>query len=90
MDSIKSKPETPKSDMKIELLEDILAEQQDLREAVEKNSDRLDELLHHSKKVNTWIFSQRIKGYLKIFIIIIPIILGIIYIPPLFEDVVNR
>ena len=40
-----------------------------------------------TKKINHFVLWSRIFGILKLFIIIIPIIIGIIYLPPLLKEV---
>src|SRR3989344_3649704 len=41
------------------------------------------------EKINRWIFWQKIFGVLKILIFVIPLILAIIYLPPLIQTVIS-
>jgi len=41
-------------------------------------------------KIHHYIFWQRIWGVLKIIIIIIPLIIGAIYLPPLFREIFDK
>lgn len=61
----------------------------ELKELVEKNIKLSEEVLEISKKINGFVFWQRIFGVLKIVIIFIPLILGAIFLPPLLKDVFN-
>lgn len=68
---------------------DILLELQniskDMKQVVEENNRLNTEILRLSKKMNNFIIWQQVFGVLKILIIIVPIILGIIYLPPLLD-----
>ncbi|HBI97137.1 MAG: hypothetical protein US83_C0007G0036 [Candidatus Falkowbacteria bacterium GW2011_GWC2_38_22] len=61
----------------------------ELKELIEKNIKLSEEVLEISKKINGFVFWQRIFGVLKILIIFIPLILGAIFLPPLLKDVFN-
>ncbi len=61
----------------------------EVRELVEKNIKLSEEVLALSKKINGFVIWQRIFGVIKILIIIVPIILGIMYLPSLLSDVLN-
>lgn len=67
----------------------------------QKKEDRIEELLEKNIKltedihemtvhIKKYIFWQRIFGFLKLFIILIPIILSIIYLPPLLGQVIEQ
>jgi hypothetical protein len=44
------------------------------------------EMMEKINKINRFVFWQRIFGVLKFVIILIPLILGVIYLPPLIEN----
>ncbi len=62
------------------------------KSAEKKMSDRelLEENLRFSKKIYRYIIWRRVLGTLKILIILIPIILGFIYLPSLIEDTLGH
>lgn len=55
---------------------------EELRELLEKNIALSEEVLTLTKKSHKILFWQRIWGTVKLLLIIIPFILGIIYLPP--------
>ena len=61
----------------------------DLEKLLKQNLKISQELLEDSKKIKRWIVWQRTWGILKILIIAVPIVLGIIYLPPLLNDLVK-
>ena len=61
----------------------------EIRELVEKNIKLSEEVLELSKKINGFVIWQRIFGVIKILIIIVPIILGVIYLPSLLDGVLD-
>lgn len=60
--------------------------QDDIKGLVEKNIELTEEVLRLTKKINSFVVWERVFGVLKIFLIVIPIIWGIIYLPPLLEQ----
>ncbi len=42
------------------------------------------------RRINTYVAWQRIFGWLKVLLILIPLIIGFIYLPPLFQDLYQR
>ncbi len=63
--------------------------QKDLKKLLQDNLKISKELYIMTKKIKRWIVWQRAFGVIKILIILIPIILGIIYLPPLLKDYVK-
>lgn len=63
--------------------------QEGLEKLLKENLKISKELLDNSKKIRRWVAWQRAWGVVKILIIAVPIILGIIYLPPLIEDLVK-
>ena len=61
----------------------------ELKELTEKNIKLSEEVLVLSKKINSFVIWQKIFGIIKVLIIIIPLVLGIIFLPPLLGDVLN-
>ncbi len=64
-------------------------EVKELKELAEKNIKLSEEVLELSKKINGFVIWQRIFGVIKILIIIVPIILGIMYLPSLLGGVLD-
>lgn len=57
---------------------------------LEKNLKMTEEMYVIVKKINRTLIWQQIFSFLKILIIIVPIVLGMIYLPPLLKDVFNQ
>ena len=60
-----------------------------IEKLVEENLRLTEEVLKLTKKINNFVLWSRIFSFLKILIIIVPIVLGIIYLPPLLKDVLG-
>ena len=60
---------------------------EDLKKLMEENLALTKELLAMTKKVKNYIVWQQVFGFVKILLIAVPIILGIIYLPPLLKQV---
>lgn len=65
-------------------------ETQEIKEMLEKNISLNKEVLEKVNKINKFIVWQKVFSVLKILIIFIPIILGIIYLPPLFKNIFEQ
>lgn len=63
-----------------------IEEQQKLQKLLQENLKISQELYEMTKKIKRWVAWQRIWGWLKIVIILVPIVLGIIYLPPLMRE----
>jgi len=61
-----------------------------LEELLEKNIKLTEEVRDMTIHIKKFIYWQRIFGFLKLFIILIPIILSIIYLPPLLGQVFEQ
>src|SRR6056297_1896739 len=59
---------------------------EEIKKLVKKNLELNQEIYEMLKSVKRYVLIQQIFSVLKILIIVIPIILGIIYLPPLFEQ----
>ncbi len=62
---------------------------EEIKELLQKNIELSEEILKLTKKSHNILFWQRVFGVLKVLLIVIPIILGFIYLPPLFNKAVN-
>jgi len=67
-----------------------IKKEDDIKKLVEKNIQLSEEILELSKKTKRYIFFQQIYGTIKFLIIVVPIILGIIYLPPLLQDAFSQ
>lgn len=67
-------------------------EQQDdnIKKLLEKNLELTEEILKMTKSIKNFTTHQRIFGILKLLIIVVPIILGIIYLPPLLKGITEQ
>lgn len=61
-----------------------------LKDLIEKNIRWSQANYEISKKINRKLFMLLLGGYLKLILILIPVILGIIFLPPLLKDVFNQ
>ncbi|MAF14276.1 MAG: hypothetical protein CMI53_05320 [Parcubacteria group bacterium] len=61
----------------------------ELRKLVEENLEVSKKLLETNDKLRHWIIFQRIWTVLKLLIIIVPLILGAIYLPPLLSQAIE-
>lgn len=64
-------------------------EEKRLTELLEKNLELSNEILEISKYVKKYIVFQKIMVFVKIFLILIPILLALVYLPPLLKGVVE-
>ena len=65
-------------------------EEQDLYQLMRNNLEMNKEIYEMLKSVKTYILLQRIWFGLKVLLILVPIVLGVIYLPPLVEDLFHR
>jgi len=66
-----------------------LQAQKELHKLLQENLKISKELQKMTEKINRWVVWQRVTGIIKILIIIIPIVLGVIYLPPLVKKSVQ-
>ena len=64
-------------------------EKNDFKALLQENLKISKELLGITKKIKKWLAYQRVWGFLKLLIIVVPIILGIIYLPPLLFELIE-
>jgi len=62
-------------------IEDIIEQNKLLRQNLELSQQILDK----TNWIKSYLKWQQVMGYIKIFIIIIPIVIGLIYLPPLLK-----
>lgn len=58
----------------------------ELKELLRENLELTKEVRSMVSHINRYVAWQRIFGFLKVLIIIIPIVLGVIYLPPLLKE----
>ncbi|MBU1164998.1 hypothetical protein KKA15_05585 [Patescibacteria group bacterium] len=63
---------------------------EEIKELLESNLEFSKTIYKGIIKIHHWMFWHRILGILKWIIIIIPIIVGAIYLPPLFREVFDK
>ena len=61
-----------------------------IEKLLEKNIEMTEEVYQMTKKINKFVFWQKIFQTINILIIVVPIVLGIIYLPPLLKGVVGQ
>ena len=61
-----------------------------VKKLLEKNLKLTEEIYKMSKSIKSFMMWQKIFGFLKILIIVVPIVLGIIYLPPLLKNVLGQ
>ena len=66
-----------------------LEAQKELRKLLQENLEISKELQEMTKKINRWVVWQRFWSVLKILIIVIPIVIGVLYLPPLVHKMVE-
>ena len=59
---------------------------EEIKKLLEKNITLTDEILKRTKKINRFVIFQQIFGVIKILLIVVPLILGIIYLPRLLNQ----
>lgn len=60
--------------------------QDDIKILLEQNLAVSQEILELSRYIKTYVRWQKIIGWVKVFLIVIPIVWGLLYLPPLFKD----
>lgn len=61
-----------------------------IEKLIEQNLRLTEEIYKMTKKINHFILWSRIFGVIKILIIAVPVILGIIYLPPILKDAFDK
>jgi len=63
---------------------------QEIKNLLEKNFELTKEIHEMTKKMSRYLFWQQIFSVLKLLIIIVPIVVGIIYLPPLLKNLMSQ
>ena len=63
-----------------------VSENEQLRQMLENNIALSQEILEIAVYIKKYIIWQKIFSYLKIFIIVVPVILALIYLPPILRE----
>ncbi len=63
--------------------------QKEITDLLKKNIALTEEILRLTKDNHKVLWWQSLFGYIKIFMIVIPLILGFIYLPPLYEKMIK-
>jgi hypothetical protein len=72
------------------LLPQVIKNKNDvLQSLLEENLAMTKEIRAMVRHINVYVAWRRIFGWLKMFIILVPIIVGIIYLPPIIRDAYN-
>ncbi len=64
----------------------VPAPEADIRELIKKNLELTEEILVMTKKIRSFVFWERIFGILKLLVIVVPLVLGLIYLPALLQN----
>ena len=63
---------------------------QELKKLVKKNLELNKEMHDMVKYIKKFIIFQQIFGVIKVLLIVVPLVLGIIYLPPLIKDALKQ
>lgn len=62
----------------------------EIKKLIEKNIQLSEEILELSKKTKKYLFIQQMFSVFKWLIIIVPLVLGILYLPPLLQNLISQ
>ena len=62
----------------------------EVRKLLKENLETTKEIHKMVKNIDKYIFYQKVFWVIKFLLIVVPIILGIIYLPPLFENIIQK
>ncbi|MCK5416686.1 hypothetical protein KAI92_04630 [Candidatus Parcubacteria bacterium] len=83
MNNNELKNKNKKNDLTLENVEE-------LKELLLKNLELNNKIYDISKKVNSYIIFERIISVLKILIFVVPVVLGIMYLPKILEPLIQQ
>jgi len=63
---------------------------EEIKKILEKNLKLTKEIHEMAKSIKSFMMWQRVFSFLKILIIVVPIVIGIIYLPPLLKNVFEQ
>ncbi len=87
---VKSKEKEQKEDEVNDLVDDSTTDHNDLKKLLKTNIKLNEEILEYSKKINNHLLFSRILSYIKIFLILVPIILGLFFLPKVVEPLIEQ
>jgi len=67
-----------------------LSDSKGLKDLLEKQSKKLEELEEKIDRINRYVTWQHVLGFLKMALFVVPIVLGIMYLPSILSDVVGQ
>ena len=71
--------------------EEIIAkEAEQVKKLLEKNLELSEKIYKNSKYIKRFVITSQILGFLKLLLIVVPIVLGIIYLPPLLKNIYSQ
>ena len=70
--------------------ENQINQDEQIKKLLEKNLEYSREIYQQTKYIKNYVFWAQVAGVLKILLIVVPIILGIIYLPPLLKGVFDQ
>ncbi len=75
---------------KADNVEEEIEEPNELKRLLKKNIKLNEEILEYSKKINKHLLFARVLSYIKIFLILVPIVLGLIFLPKVVDPLMRQ
>lgn len=72
------------------VIQNLPDESSHIKELLEKNLELTQEIFKMTKSIKSYIVWERVFGVIKLLLIVVPIILGVIYLPPLLKNVIGQ
>ncbi len=63
---------------------------EEIKKLLEKNLEYSQEIYRQTKYIKNYVFWAQIASVIKILLIVVPIIIGIIYLPPILKDLFSQ
>lgn len=63
---------------------------EEIKKLLEQNLALNREIYRHTKYIRTYVFWAQVAGVIKILLIVVPVVLGIIYLPPLLKNLFEQ
>lgn len=73
-----------------EVSQENIISSQEVLDLLKTNLEMTKEIQVNVRHINEYVAWQRIFSWLKILFIVVPIVLGVIYLPPLLKDAFNQ
>lgn len=77
-------------EQEIKTEENISVTPEELKELLQKNIELTQEIYAMTHKIKSYITFQKVVSFIYLFLIIMPIILGALFLPPLLKDVFSQ